>query len=426
MVGVLVLAQASSFLDRMILGLLVGPIRQTFEISDTQFSLLAGLAFTLFYAAMGLPLARIADTRSGRALIGIGIAVWSVMTALCGAAKGFWSLFVARVGVGVGEATLGPAAFSLIADYFPRAVLARAFSLYMCGVAVGSGVAYMIGGSVVAAVAGMPDVIVPVIGAVHGWQLTFFIVGLPGLVVALLMTTVREPVRKGLLPTAQSEVPVKEVIRYVWRRRAGYGALMVGVSVFVMVVYAFNLWGPTYFIRVFDLSIAEAGWTFGSIMLIAGTAGLLVAGFIADAWRRRGRIDAYPRTILISMALMAPFAVGLAFVESLSVAIPTIFMAVFFSAFQGGLTGGALQLMTPNQMRGQVSALYFVLANLVGLGLGPTVVAGITDYVFADDRAIGKSLSLTAAVLCPLGGIILWSGLPRIRRLLDDTESWDR
>ena len=420
MVGVLVLAQASSFVDRMILGLLVGPIRQTFQISDTQFSLLAGFAFTVFYALMGIPLARIADRGSRRALIGIGIAVWSVMTALCGTARSFWGLFAARVGVGVGEATLGPAAFSLITDYFPRDLLARAFSLYMCGVAVGSGVAYIVGGSVVAAVADLPLVTLPVVGDVHGWQLTFFIVGIPGLVIGLLMLTVREPLRRGVSPET-THLPFRAVLAHVWQRRAGYGTLTFGVAVFVMVVYAFNIWGPTYFIRVFDYSPARAGWTFGIVMLVAGTGGLLVAGWWADAWRRRGRTDAYVRTILASIVLMAPFAIALGFVDDARIAVPVIFMAVFFSAFQGGLTGGALQLMTPNRMRGQVSATYFMVANLLGLGLGPTVVAACTDYLFGDDRAIGKSLALTAAVLCPLGGAILWSGLGSIRRVLDET-----
>ena len=168
-----------SFLDRMIMGLLVGPIRQTFEISDTQFSLLAGFAFSLFYAAMGLPLARIADHGNRRNLIAVGIAVWSFMTAMCGLAKGYWSLFAARVGVGVGEATLGPAAYSMITDYFPKQVLARALSIYMVGVTLGSGLAYMLGGAVVSYVDHMEQLAVPILGDLEGWQLTFFIVGLP-------------------------------------------------------------------------------------------------------------------------------------------------------------------------------------------------------------------------------------------------------
>ena len=181
------------------MGLLVGPIKNSFDISDTQYSLLAGFAFSLFYALMGLPLARIADRGSRRNLIVIGITAWSFMTALCGLAKGYWTLFFARMGVGVGEATLGPAAYSMIADYFPKNILARALSVYMIGVTLGSGFAYMLGGAVVGYVEGMDRIIVPIIGEMEGWQLTFFIVGLPGLFVAALMYyTVREPARRGV------------------------------------------------------------------------------------------------------------------------------------------------------------------------------------------------------------------------------------
>ena len=445
-VGVLLLAQAASFVDRMIMGLLVGPIRATFEISDTQYSLLAGLAFAIFYALMGFPLARIADHKSRRTLIAVGIAVWSAMTAACGLAKSFWGLFWARVGVGVGEASLGPAAYSIITDYFPRESLARALSIYMIGVTVGSGLAYMIGGSVVAWVEGLGTLTLPLLGDVHGWQVTFFIVGLPGLLLSLLMFTVREPIRRGRLavvpvrtgaleePSAIRDLevaptrgtgavatphvdvlPVRDVAAWVWRRRRAYGAHMLGISTYVMVVYALNLWGPTYLIRTFGYSVSEAGWTFGLLMIGTGTAGLLLAGWIADWWTARGRTDAYVRIIVVTMIAIMPFVLALGVLDDPRFAIPALGIAVFFSAFQGGLAGGALQIMTPNQMRAQVMALYAFIANLVGMGLGPLVVAATTDYVFGDDAAIGKSIALSGAVLCPIGALILWSGIGAIR-----------
>jgi len=413
---VLLLAQTFSFLDRMIMGLLVGPIRATFQISDTQYSLLAGLAFSLFYAVMGLPLARIADSKSRRNLIAAGIAVWSVMTALCGTARGFWSLFVARIGVGVGEATLAPGAYSMITDYFPKTILARALSVYMIGVTLGSGFAYMLGGVVVAYVENMPEVTVPVLGTLYGWQLIFFIVGLPGILVSLLMlATVREPARKGVRETDADAIPFAEVMSYLWQRRQAYGGHILGISIFVMVVYALNLWGPTYLIRTFDYTRSAAGWTFGIVMIVAGTTGLLLAGTLADAWMQRGTIDAYVRTILISIFCLLPCALAVGYVTTDVAGITAIGLAVFFSAFQGGLAGGTLQLMTPNRMRGQVIAVYQLFANLIGLGLGPTVVAATTDYVFGYDAAIGKSIALSAAVLCPAGGYLLWRSMSAIR-----------
>ena len=420
-VAVLLLAQMFSFLDRMIMGLLVGPVRETLQISDTQYSLLAGLAFSLFYALMGLPLARIADSRNRRNLIAAGIAVWSAMTALCGMAHGFWSLFAARVGVGVGEATLAPGAYSMIADYFPKSLLARALSVYMIGVTLGSGFAYMLGGAVVAYVENMDRIVLPMLGAVHGWQLTFFIVGLPGVLVSVLvLATVREPARTGLAAGDAASIPVAQVVRYLWDRRLAYGGHILGISIFVMVVYALNLWGPTYLIRTFGYSRPEAGLVFGVVMILAGTAGLLLAGSVADIWMQRGVRDAYVRTILVSILCIIPCAVSLGFITNDVLGITMIGLAVFFSAFQGGLAGGTLQLMTPNRMRGQVIAVYQLVANLIGLGLGPTVVAATTDHVFGYDAAIGKSIALSAAVLCPLAGWLLWRSLPAIRLQLDN------
>ena len=418
-VFVLLLAQMFSFLDRMIMGLLVGPIRESFSISDTQYSLLAGLAFSLFYALMGLPLARVADSKNRRNLISIGIAVWSIMTAICGLAKGFVSLFFARIGVGIGEATLGPAGYSMITDYFQRSSLARALSVYTLGVTFGSGLAYIVGGAVVGYAQNLDTFTLPLLGPTEGWQLTFFIVGLPGLLVAALMyLTVREPIRKVTDP--HSTMPaISLVVKYVWQRRGAYLSHIFGVSIFVMVVYALNLWGPTYFIRTFGYSTADAGFTFGMIMLTAGSAGLLFAGFIADAWTKRGTSDAYVRVILISIVGMTPCAIALGFVNTPLLGIIAMSLAVFFSAFQGGIAGGTLQLMTPNRMRAQVMAVYLLAANLIGLGLGPTAVAATTDFVFGYDAAIGKSIALCATVLCPLGGLLLWLGMGRIKQEIE-------
>ncbi|MDA0977491.1 MAG: MFS transporter [Proteobacteria bacterium] len=419
---VLLIAQMFSFLDRMIMGLLVGPIRASFEISDTQYSLLAGLAFSLFYAAMGLPLARIADLGNRRNLISIGIAVWSFMTAVCGLAHSYWTLFAARVGVGVGEATLGPAAYSMITDYFPKTLLGRALSVYMIGVTLGSGFAYMVGGAVVGYVENMDQIVLPFLGEMEGWQLTFFIVGLPGLFVAALVAlTVREPERKGVSDDI-ADPPLRDVVRYILDRRRAYAGHIVGISVFIMVVYALNLWGPTYFIRLFDYSRPQAGWVFGLIMIGAGSAGLLLAGTVADQMMSRGIKDAYLKVILFSMVAMTPCAIALGFVSDDRLAMIFMSLAIFFSAFQGGITGGALQLMTPNQMRGQVMALYLLTANLIGLGLGPTVIALATDYVFGYDAAIGKSIALCAAILCPVAALILWRSLGSINELLDEQQ----
>jgi MFS family permease len=196
---VLMVIYTLSFIDRQILAFLVGPIRADLQISDTAIGLLGGFAFAIFYTLLGLPMGWLADRKSRRGLIAIGLVFWSLMTALCSLARSFGTLFAARIGVGVGEATLTPAAFSLIADYFPREKLARALSVYSMGILIGSGLAFIVGGAVVQAMNGMPALQVPVLGTMAPWRLTFLIVGLPGLAIALLLLTVREPVRRNVI-----------------------------------------------------------------------------------------------------------------------------------------------------------------------------------------------------------------------------------
>ena len=414
---VLMLAQTFSFIDRMIMGLLVQPIRAAFDISDTQFSLLAGFAFAVFYALMGIPLARIADAHSRRGLIAVGIALWSVMTALCGLAKSYWWLFLARVGVGVGEAALSPAAYSLINDYFSKASLARALSVYTVGVTLGSGLAYMVGGQVIAWAQSAGQVDFGAIGLLSGWQLTFLMVGLPGLLVAALMFTIKEPERKGLLQ-APKDVSIGQTIRYLIANKRAFLTHMLGMAIFIMVVYSLNVWGPSYLIRTFNMAPTEAGLSFGAIIMFSGTAGLLTGGYFADKRFSRGESIAYSRVILASIVCALPFILLLGADIPSWLGMGSLFVALFFTSFQGGIAAGVVSLMAPATMRSQLVAIHFLLSNLLGLGLGPTVVAAITDYVFESDAALGQSIALSACILCPLAFIVLRSGTKEVERVI--------
>lgn len=426
-VMVLMLAQMCSFIDRMIMGLMVGPIRASFNISDTQFSLLAGFAFAIFYSVMGLPLARIADRSSRRTLIAVGICFWSVMTTLCGLAQGFWSLFAARVGVGVGEASLGPAAYSMITDYFPKKTLARALSIYTIGITLGSGIAYIVGGQIVNYALSFDAISLPLIGATEGWQLTFFVVGIPGILIALLMLTVREPKRRGRVVQTDRPVsmPMKQVLEFVLARKRAFLGHILGVSIYIMAVFSLNIWGPEYLIRTFGFERTQAGLSFGLVMMIMGTSGLLCGGLMADRWFSKSIHDAYSRVIILSMIAMLPFAVLLGFVDTAWLGILCLSFAIFFSAFQGGIAGGVIQLMVPNEMRGQTVALYFLVANLVGMGFGPTIVAAMTDFVFRDDGALNKSLALTSGLLIPIAATILIANLRNIRAAVEEAQQWN-
>src|ERR1700688_1292291 len=231
-VFILMVCYALSFVDRQILSLLVGPMKHDLAISDTRIGLLQGIAFAAFYSLMGLPLGRLADTRNRRNVIVVGIVLWSFLTGACSAARSFWSLFLARMGVGVGEATLSPSAFSLISDYFPKEKLGGALSVYSMGIFIVSGLALMAGGSVVDAVTRMPAVPLPLLGSVAPWRLTFLIVGAPGLAIALLLFTVREPIRRQLL-RASDGTPVRlqfhEVVVELRRRWQSFLGISVGM-----------------------------------------------------------------------------------------------------------------------------------------------------------------------------------------------------
>lgn len=427
-VVILMLAQTVSFVDRMIMGLLVGPIRESFEISDTQFSLLAGLAFAVFYSLMGIPLGIAADRYNRKKLIACAIGFWSIMTALCGVTKGFWSLFAARVGVGVGEAALSPSAYSIITDYFTKGSLARALSVYTMGVTIGSGLAYIIGGQVVTMAINAGEIILPFFGPREGWQLTFFIVGLPGLLVVALVLMIREPERKDILNAdgVNSTVTFTQTLAFMSKRKAAYLTHTLSMSLFIVVVFSVNIWGPEYLIRTFEFTRMQAGQTFGLIIMAAGMAGLLTGGMLGDRIFSNGTLDGYSRVIIFSMFATLPFVIGLAFASVVWLGIVCIAGAVFFSAFQGGLGGGLIQLITPNQMRGQAVAIYFLMANLIGMGIGPTITAALTDYVFKSDAALNKALALSGGLLIPIAALLMLISLPAVRRAVEESKSWSK
>lgn len=414
-VGVLLLAYVFSFIDRMILSLLVGPIRRDLQISDTEFSLLAGFAFAVFYTLLGLPLARLADRSNRRNLIAAGIAVWSTMTAACGLTQTFWGLFLARIGVGVGEATLSPSAYSLLSDYFPRDRLGRAMAVYSIGVPLGSGVALVIGATIVTLASEMPPIDVPILGMVRAWQITFFLIGLPGLAVAALMATVREPARRGGagVPARQ---PLGAALRFVAAHRATLICHFGGLTLLVLVIYGSMVWMPEFFARSYGMARGTAGFYYGVILAAGGAIGLILGGMLADRSFARGRTDAHLRVIRWSVLATLPFLVAAPQMPSPELAFALLVPATLFSSIHGGIAGVALQIITPNQFRAQIIALYFFVANLIGFGLGPTIIAAITDFVFVDDAALRYSMSIVAAVALPLSFVMLTLGLGPFRR----------
>ncbi len=410
-VTVLTLANVSGFVDRQILTLLVGPIKRDLHVSDTQVSLLMGLGFVLFYSVLGLPIGRWVDRGRRRVIVALGAAAWSLMTTLTGVAHSFSQLFAARIGVGVGEATLGPAAVSLIGDSFPRPRLGMAMGVYMAGTFFGSGVAYALGAYVIGALDVPGLVTVPMFGDIFPWQRVFFIVGLPGLLVALLALTIHEPARVARLAASTSN-PASTNDAASYQSGARFGALLAhvkahprtiitltfGFAFSASVNYGVGAWMATFFVRTHGWSVQQAGALQGLMTMVFGVTGSLLGGRLTDRLAKRGHVDA---PILVGMLGAAGMllAAGLyPLVSSALVAAALIVPVNIFAAMPWGAANAAVAEVMPPRLRGQGSALYQLVVNLVAGALGPTVVALMTDRVFHDEASLRYSLSISAAV----------------------------
>ena len=407
--GVLFLAYTFSFIDRSILSLLVEPIKADLSLSDTQVSLLHGLAFAIFYTLLGIPIARLADHRSRRVIIAAGIVVWSLMTALCGLANRFATLFLARVGVGVGEAALSPAAYSMLTDLFPRRQLGLAMGLYSTGVYVGAGIAFIVGGLTVQAAMTMGPVALPVVGTLAPWQLIFVIVGLPGLLVAALMLTVKEPARRQP-PRHDIDRSVLAVFRFIGREPRTFLLHFAGFSLLGLLFNGYLAWTPSFFIRTFDMTPGQVGPLLGILILLFGSAGIVAGGMMSDRLLAGGRLAA--PLISARLAGLCLLPVGLAAPLAGSVGWSALVFAAFFffAAFPYGSAAAAIQMAAPPHLRAQMSAIYLFVLNLTGMGLGPTLIAVITDYALGDPGQLGLSLAIVGAVIAPLGALALHLG----------------
>lgn len=425
-VGVLMLAYTNSFIDRQILSLLIEPIRADLDITDTQVSLLAGIAFTLFYTLLGVPIARLADQKNRKVIIATGVAVWSAMTAVCGLSRNFWQLFLARIGVGVGEATLSPAAFSIIADYFPKHQLARAFSVYSMGVYFGAGLAMIIGGMVIRMVVEAGTTTLPLIGEIKPWQMTFFYVGLLGLPIFLLVLSIREPVRRGLaaagVPDSANASSTAALFAFLRVNARTVVFHFLAFSMVGIAITGYMVWTPTLFIRTWGWEAADIGLAYGGIMFVLGTAGVYSGGFLADWMEKRGYRDAILRAACFASIAALPFAVATPLMPDSTLALICLGFTVFLMAVPQGLPAAALQVITPNPLRAQMTALYFLVGNMLALGFGPTLVALVTDYGFKDPQQLRYSMALVSAAVLPLGGLLSYLALKPYRASRDRAE----
>ena len=400
--GVLFTCYVFNWVDRNVLAILLGPMKAELGVSDTAMGFLSGLAFALFYTVLGIPIARWADLGNRRSILALGIALWSAMTVVCGLARSFAGLALARVGVGVGEAAGSPASHSLISDYFAPGRRGRALSVYAMGNYAGHFVAFVIGGWV---------------NEHYGWRATFFVMGIPGLLLALLVRlTVREPPRGRFDGAAGAEprAALGEVLRFLAGQRS-YVYINLGGALNALVGYGFGIWGPTFFMRVHGMGTAEVGLWLGWLGPLGGLTGTFVGGLLIDRLASRdGRwflwipsasaLAAVPISVLLllgakplALALYAPHALLFA-----------LYIGPMFAAMQG---------VAPPRMRAITVAIHLLVVNLLGLGAGSLVVGALNDFLDASygDSAVRYSL-LLVSVTGIVSSVCFLAGARSVRR----------
>lgn len=425
-VAVLALANAVSFIDRLILSLLIPQIKADLLLSDTQISLLQGIAFAVFYGVMGLPIARVADSKSRKYIIMIGISFWSFATALCGLGRNFWQLFLARVGVGVGEASLSPSAYSMLADYFHPSKLALPIGVFTAGVTAGMGLSLILGAAAIQFVSTLGTLDIPLLGPLSDWRLVFVFVGVLGVIPVALMATIKEPKRRGIARSASGEpistsIPLAEVGAYVKKNWVIYLLVFTGYGTTSIAIYGILTWTPVFYMRSFGMSASDAGYLMGVVAAVGGISGAFFGGAWSDWLERRGDDNAKLRVLLTSCLFLWPAGTLSPLMPNVWFALALLFFVFFFGTACSGPAGSFVQTITPNRMRAQAGAAYQLALNLVGLGLGPTMVALFTDYVFQDEMMVRYSISWVVGVTYPFAIFFSWLAFrhfPKVRTQL--------
>ncbi len=424
-VVLLTLAFSFAILDRIAIGMMVGPIKEGLHITDAQIGLLQGLAFAICYTLFGLPVGVLADRWRRVPLIALGVAFWSAATVACGFARSFGGLFISRVGVGIGEATLAPGASSLIADYFPADRRARAFGFYMLGGSVGTGLSYLVTALALYLAAKIAVSGDGWLAGLQTWQITFFLIGLPGLFISVLfLLTVREPVRRGQAKIA-TKFSVKPVVEQIRGNAGAYAAMMLGPVLNIVAVYATLAWQPTLFMRVHQWNPGQVAVSLGSIAFVVGMTGAIVAGWTMAFLIRKGRNDA---PVLMSLGHSA----SIILFNTAGALSPTPHMLLVFISISAiasnwsnaaALTG--LNQITPNELRGQIVALYTLATGLISLTVGAFIVGELNDTVFTAPTGIAQSLAVVYFGCGLLAAIVLLFGRKAFIRAAERAKAWD-
>ncbi len=427
--GVLVLfvVQIFSFVDRQAMSLLIAPIKADLGMTDTEVSLVIGLGFALAYAVAGLPIGRLVDRLSRPALLTAGLALWCGCTFLCGFVRSFPQLALARSGVGIGEATGTPVVVSLLGDWFPPQRRGVAFAVFAVSAYVGTGLALVAGSAIVHALGGRAALDVPVLGSVRAWQVVFLCIGPLGLLAVPLALSVHEPRRSRSAARPGSpaaDTPdLRDVLAYYRRHWRAFSTQHAASTLLAMLFYGTGAWMPEFLRRTYGLPIAQAGLWFGCVTVVAGSLGVLAGGFVSDRMLRGGRTDARLRVTGLAALCALPFAAAFPHAAAPSAALAGAGAMIFFTASISTTGSTGVQELAPARMRGFASAVYLFVFNGVGLSLGPSLFAILTDHVFGEEAQLWRALAVGAPALALTAAAAAFTGLAPYRACVTGPEA---
>lgn len=418
LVFLLALASVVSQFDRTVINLMVEPLKAEFHLNDTQFGALQGIAFGIFYILACIPIGRLADRYQRRIIIAVALVLWSLFAIGSGLARSYWQLFLTRIGVAAGEASLSPAAFSMLSDQFPPEKLGRPVSGFLMSAPIGQGLAFIGGGSLLTTLSTSDMLSHGPFAGFEPWQVAFIIIAAPGLLLVPIFLLIPEPLRRGT--SGLEQLPLRAVIAVVHERRHAFTLMFAGFALVSLVSYAFAIWTPALLTRTYGLAPAEIGWGYGPLLIIFGMTGVYAAGWLNDHFSARGYRDAPLRVAIGGFAIAGVSGAIAPLMPTANGALTLLAPTIFFGNFPYPCAAAAIQLITPNRARAQVSALYITVTTLVGLAFGPIIIGAITDYLFSAPQDIRFSLTLIVGLATPLMAGLLILALPSYRKLRAD------
>jgi MFS family permease len=423
--AIFVVLYAVAYIDRQIITLMVDPIRHDLGISDFQISILQGAAFVVLYSLVALPIGFLVDRYQRRWIIFAGVIVWSFGAVASGLSRTYGHMLATRAVVGAGEATLSPSVYSMLSDIFPRERLASAMSIYTTGAMAGTAISFIAAGYIIALATTISAHQLPFVGSLAPWQLVFVVTGAPGLILAFTIFLIREPARRGKIDDEwiKRRGSIAALRDFLRGRGRFYVAHIMGFSLFAIVTTGFAAWAPTYLIRTFHWPVERVGLTLGLVTLTAGVAGPVAVGWFTDYLFRRGVRDAHLRIYVWGTLVVGALAIVATLSRSVPVVIAAIWLEKAIVSFIG-IAAAALQITTPNQFRGQISAIFLFFYNIIGIGIGATMIAAISDFGLGGPAHIGAAIAIAFAIVCPIASMLLAYGLAPMRRAVDSAQSW--